>query len=63
MSAWPSFLPVRVSPLGLTNLGRGNWQYVDTSGPRPLQVGPIYKSKGEALADLDRYAIDGGWVK
>lgn len=61
---WPRFLPVRVAPLGLTHLGGGLWQYVDTSEPgRVSQVGPIYKSKGEALADLDRHARDSGWLK
>lgn len=53
----------RVEPLALVNFGRAHWQFADISDGRQSQVGPIYRTKLEALADLERYAIDGGWVK
>ena len=53
----------RVQPLALAQMSPGHWQFIDTTDGDNSQVGPIYKSKAEALADLDRYSRDGGWVK
>ena len=37
------------------------WRFLDsTTG---AAVGPTYASKAELLADLERYAYDGGWRK
>lgn len=59
------FTRVRIAPLVLGYYGRNHWQYADASDNdgRPRQVGPIYKTKGEALADLASYAVRGGWVR
>jgi hypothetical protein len=44
----------RYPELGYANYGRACWRIVDRSDNRV--VGPIYKTKAELLADLDRYA-------
>lgn len=58
-----SFTQTRINPLSLGHYGPGHWQYADMSDKRPRQVGPIYKTKAEALADLESYAVRGGWVR
>lgn len=47
--------PTRFPPLGLDRIGR-EWSFFDTSDGQEHRVGPIYKTKMEALADLHRYA-------
>jgi len=44
----------RYPELGLANCGRACWRIVDRSTNQV--VGPIYGTKAELLADLDRYA-------
>ena len=53
----------RIEPLALACFGNRHWQYVDTTDNRNAQVGPIYKTKMEALADLESYSVRGGWVR
>lgn len=59
------FTKVRVEPLVLGHYAPGHWQYADTT-ERPIDwpapVGPVYKTKLEALADLESYAVRGGWL-
>ena len=35
-----------------------HWQHIDTNDKRFAQVGPIYKTKMELLADHERYLRD-----
>jgi hypothetical protein len=58
-----TYTPTRIEPLALAKFSANHWQYVDTTDNRRAQVGPIYRTKTEALADLENYAIRGGWVK
>lgn len=37
------------------------WSFFDITDGPARRVGPIYKTKGEALADLDRYYRD-SWM-
>lgn len=53
----------RIDPLALARFTATHWQYVDTSDGRNAQVGPIYRTKTEALADLENYARRGGWAR
>lgn len=60
MARWPSYSETRFPELGLSQLDRELWRYVDITDPetrdsRPPVVGPHYKSKEEALADLADY--------
>jgi hypothetical protein len=57
-----NYTKTRITPLSLGNFGGGHWQYVDMSDNRKSPVGPVYKTKMEALADLEGYARRGGWV-
>lgn len=57
------FTRVRIKPLALGYYGRNHWQYADCSDGKPHQVGPIYKTKLEALADLESYARRAGWIR
>ena len=56
----PTFTKVRYPEIELGRFGARHWQYVDADGRG--QVGPIYATKLEALADLERYIVAGGWV-
>ena len=58
-----TYTQTRIEPLALARFAPNHWQYVDTTDNRNAQVGPIYRTKTEALADLERYAIAGGWVR
>jgi len=58
-----TYTQTRIEPLALGRFASNHWQYVDTTDNRNAQVGPIYRTKTEALADLERYAIAGGWVR
>jgi hypothetical protein len=41
---------------------QGNvWRCLDASTGQA--VGPLYKTRAELLADLERYAHAGGWIK
>ena len=49
--------PTRFEPLGLDRIAGGrDWSFFDCTEKTPARVGPIYKSKAEALGDLERYA-------
>lgn len=39
-----------------------HWQHVDTNNGRRAQVGPVYKTKDEALADHENYMRRAGWI-
>lgn len=52
--------PTRFEPLGLDKIGR-EWSFYDCSSNPPARIGPVYKTKMEALCDLPRYAKDAGW--
>jgi hypothetical protein len=45
--------------LDLGKIAPNMWSFFDVS--TGCQVGPIYHTKIEALADLERYARDAGW--
>ncbi len=53
--------PTRYPDLLLDKVSAKDWRFADAE--TRMHVGPIYKSKSEALADLDGYAYRGGWVK
>ena len=38
--------------------GKNHFQHVDTNDGRNTQVGPVYHSKAELLADHERYLIE-----
>lgn len=40
-----------------------HWQHVDCNDARNAQVGPIYKTKAELLADHEDYLRRAGWLK
>lgn len=40
-----------------------HWQHLDTNDGRRAQVGPVYKTKAEALADHEDYMVRAGWLK
>ena len=47
--------PTRYSLLGLDRIG-SDWSFYDcTNKANPSRVGPVYRTKMEALTDLDRY--------
>ena len=53
--------PTRYAELGYWNPSRGMWRIFATDGgPWRATIGPIYHTKAELLADLDRYARDYG---
>ena len=53
--------PTRFPPLKIGRIGR-EWSCYDcTDSASPARVGPVYKTKLEAFADLPRYAHDVGW--
>lgn len=68
MADWPAYTPTRFPPLGLSRCPGYRqptvWRFVDPADrpDAPAPVGPQYRTKGEALADLDRYAKDAGWA-
>lgn len=69
MAYWPSFTQTRFKYLGLTKADTNLWRFVcldwesgGTSKFSPAAIGPYYKSKGEALADLNRYAEEYGYT-
>lgn len=51
----------RYKALALGKIGR-EWSFYDVSSGNPARVGPVYKTKIEALCDLERYAKDAGWT-
>ncbi len=53
----------RIPELGIRQDGPRLWRFVDLSDGMNKAVGEQYRTKAEALADLARYSIDGGWVK
>ena len=48
----------RFDVLGLDKIDRNDWSFFDISVNPAARVGPIYKTKIEALCDLARYARD-----
>jgi hypothetical protein len=70
MANWPSYSETRFPLLGLTKIDRVAWRFVcldwHSGGTRPDApgtVGPQYRTKAGALADLTRYAADNGTLK
>lgn len=63
-SAWPKFIRTRNPHLGLSCLDKNLWRFCDITDPsrNPSPVGPSYRSKTEALADLSSYERSAGWV-
>lgn len=57
------YTQTRIDPLALARFAPNHWQFVDTSDKRNAQVGPIYRTKAEALSDLESYSVRGGWVR
>ncbi len=53
----------RIPELGVRQDGPKLWRFVDMTDGRHNAVGELYRSKTEALADLDRYSYAGGWRK
>lgn len=53
----------RFPELGVRQDGPKLWRFVDLTDGRQSAVGELYRSKTEALADLDRYIYAGGWRK
>ncbi len=51
----------RFPALAVGKIGR-DWSFYDISDGKEARVGPVYKTKMEALCDLDRYARDAGWL-
>lgn len=41
----------------------GTWRHVDTNDGRFADVGPHYQTKGELMADHERYLRDAGWMQ
>jgi hypothetical protein len=41
----------------------GHWQHVDCNEARNAQVGPVYKTKAELLADHEDYLRRAGWLR
>ena len=52
----------RQTGICIKHYGPGHWQHVDTNDGHPRQVGPIYKTKAELLADHENYLIRSGWM-
>ena len=52
--------PTRFAELGYRNDGPGVWRIYDVTEAREAAIGPIYRSKTELLADLQRYATEYG---
>lgn len=44
------------------HFGTGHWQHVDCNDKRNAQVGPIYKTRDELLADHEDYLKRAGWL-
>lgn len=47
--------------LGYSNYGPKHWQFVDRDGD--AQIGPIYPTKAELLADVENFARDRGFTE
>lgn len=59
---WPAYTQTRFRYLGLSQCAPSLWRFVcldwqggGTTPQAPAVIGPQYRSKLEALADLDRY--------
>jgi hypothetical protein len=46
----------RFPELGYVHDGPALWRIVDLTDARPSRIGPLYPSRAELLADLQRYA-------
>jgi len=62
---WPRYSETRYRYIGLSRVAPALWRFVSldwegggTTPDSPSAIGPHYRSKGEALADLARYAED-----
>ena len=47
----------------IRKIGPWHWQHLDWNDGEPRQVGPIYQTKAEALADHESYLIRAGWMR
>ena len=68
MAQWPAYSPTRFQHIGLSRLERACWRWValhwdggGTTPDSPSAIGPQYRTKAEALADLERYARESGY--
>jgi hypothetical protein len=60
----PAITATRFPELGVQQQGPRLWRFVDltdTERPFPSAVGDHYRTKAEAMADLERYIYAGGW--
>lgn len=46
----------------IKHLGTKHWQHVDNNDGLARQVGPVYATQAEALADHENYLVRGGWT-
>jgi hypothetical protein len=67
-NGWPSYSKTRYKYVGLSKCDANLWRFVcldfaggGTRENAPSVIGPHYKTKHEALADLSRYAVDSGY--
>lgn len=68
MAEWPKYTETRFSMLGVSKCAPGLWRFVSldwegggTKPDAPSAIGPQYRTKGEAVSDLDRYARENGY--
>ena len=52
--------PTRYPELGYCKCAPGLWRIVDCTDDKGACIGPHYRTKGELLADLARYAAEFG---
>lgn len=69
MPSWPSYAPTRFPFLGVSQVERSLWRIVcldwdggGTSPRAPACIGPQYRTKGELLGDLRRFAEERGYA-
>jgi hypothetical protein len=48
--------------IAFRHYGPSHWQHIDTNDGRDAQVGPLYKTKDELLADHEAYLHRAGWI-
>lgn len=68
MAQWPSYTATRFRYIGLSRIEAACWRWVSldwegggTTPDSPSVIGPHYRTKAEALNDLERYAISCGF--
>lgn len=67
MEQWPAYTPTRFPLLGVSQCGPRLWRIVSldfegggTTPGAPAVIGPQYRTKGELMGDLARYAVESG---